>query len=515
MSRYAELQDVRISGFMVLCFLALAQFLLHLWTNGNYGMFRDEFYYIACSDHLDWGYVDHPPLSIALLSLSRALFGDSVRAVRLLPALAGVLSIFLAVLMARELGGGRFAQITAGLCVMLVPSYLVITGFFSMNAFDLLFWSLVFYLLLRIINTENQKLWLLVGLLLGLGLLNKISVLILGFCLFVALILTPQRKYLLGKHIWIGSAVAFLLFFPHVLWQVAHDWPTLEFINNAKQYKIAEFSPLQFFAAQILSLNPFYSPIWLAGLIWLLAGKEGRRYRLFAFIYITALIVFMLQKSKTYYLVFAYPVLLAAGARVIESLVCRFRWRWIKPVPVAYILIGGLLLLPFGVPVLPVDTFMAYQSFTGINAPADEKSFKSAILPQYFGDRFGWEEMARRVASVYRKLPPAEQANCVILAANYGEAGAMDYYRARYGLPPVICTHNNYHLWGPGDAEGAVVISIAISYDELADIFEEVHPAATVISAYAMPYESNLTVHVCRRLKLPLEEIWQRAKSFV
>src|SRR5262245_36357579 len=371
--------------------VAAAHLLLHLVSGRGYGIFRDELYYLACADHLDWGYVDHPPLSILLLWIQRALLGESVFAIRVLPALVGVALVFLAARLARELGGGRFAEGLAALAVAIVPQYLAITGFFSMNAFDLLFWAAAALVVARTVNPGDARLWLVLGGLLGLGLQNKISVLFFGFGLAAALVLTPLRSHLRSPHLWLGGLLAAVLFLPHVLWQVCYHWPTLEFIRNAKQYKIADLTPLQFFGAQINEIHPLNVPLWLGGLLWLLAARDGRKFRVLGIIYVVAFVTMVLQKSKPYYLGPAYPMLLAAGAVGFEGL-SRARTA-LRPVVVSVLALSGLLTAPLGIPLLPVETFIAYQRFLGV-APVAAERTALGPLPQHFADRFGWEEMS-------------------------------------------------------------------------------------------------------------------------
>jgi 4-amino-4-deoxy-L-arabinose transferase-like glycosyltransferase len=492
--------------------VAAAHLFLHLVSLRGYGIFRDELYYLACADHLDWGYVDHPPLSIALLWGQRALLGESLGAIRVLPALVGVGLVFLAALLARELSGGRFAQGLAALAVAVVPQYLGITGFFSMNAFDLLFWAAAALVVARIVNTGDARLWLVLGALLGLGLQNKISVLFFGFGLAVALASTPLRSHLRQPHLWLGGLLAGVLFLPHLLWQARYDWPTLEFIRNAKQYKIADLTPLQFFGAQILEIHPLNAPLWLAGLVWLLAGREGRKFRVLGIIYVVAFVTMLLQKSKPYYLGPAYPMLLAAGAVAFEGWT-RSRPA-LRPVLLAVLAVGGLLLSPLAIPLLPVETFIAYQRALGL-APVVAERSTLGPLPQHFADRFGWEEMAAAVAEAYDTLPENERAGAVIVTSNYGEAGALRYFGARHGLPPAVSQHNSYFFWGPGREKADVVIAVGMDAADLHEAFESVTEAGRVKSPYAMPYETRRPILVCRGLKLPLAEAWARGKRFI
>jgi 4-amino-4-deoxy-L-arabinose transferase-like glycosyltransferase len=487
--------------------------LLHVFTNGNYGMFRDEFYYIACSDHLAWGYVDHPPLSLLLLKLSRFALGDSVQAVRLLATLSGGALVFMTGLLARELGANRFGQTLAALCMAISPMHLGITGIFSMNTFDFLFWAAAFYVVVRLVKTENGKLWLVLGLVLGLGLQNKISVLFFAFSLVVGMSFTPLRRYFRDRYFWLGGGVALLLFLPYILWQIAHGWPTLEFMRIATEHKITQMSPWQFFAGQFLELHPFNFPIWFLGLVVLLFIPKYKSFRILGLIYVIAFVAFALQTSKVYYLSPAYPPLFAAGGVAIERLLQRGLMKWLKPVVLAVLLAAGASSAPLAVPVLPVESFLRYQEKLGLEPVAGERH-QMGVLPQHYADRFGWPEMAAAVAGVYGNLPPEQQTDCTILGGNYGEAGALSYYGRQLELPPAVSGHNSYYHWGPGDASGNVVISVGIPVEYLAEMFDIVSPAAQIESPYAMPYESNLTVYLCLGLKVPLQEVWSRIRHY-
>jgi hypothetical protein len=492
---------------------AALHFLLHILTNGNYGIFRDELYYLACANHLAWGYVDQPPLSIAILAGSKALLGDSVQAIRLIPALAGSGLIVLTGLMVRRLGGRTFAQLLAALSVMIVPTYLVITGFYSMNALDMLFWAVIFYLLIVLIQTDNSKLWLWIGAVIGLGALNKIGVLVLCAALAVGVVLTPLRRHLRSKYLWFGAAIAAVIFLPHILWQVAHGWPTLEFIANAKAYKIAKLSPLDFFKSQVILIHPFNIIIWLTGLAYLLISRRLRAYRIFAFIYLSAFVILVLQSSKAYYLAAAYPILLAAGAIAFESLSDRRYWGWLRWAMPVLLVANGALTLPMGLPLLGPKQLIDYQAKLGIGPKPAETGYHTA-LPQYFADRFDWEVLVQKVASVYDTLPPNEKGACAILTSDYGEASAINYYRGRYGLPRAVSGHNNYYLWGPGEMTGDIVIVVGMSRESLEPAFESVTAAATLPESYNHSFDDNV-IFLCRNLRIPAKEAWQHAKHFI
>lgn len=494
---------------------AAAKLILHLVANirGGYGIFRDEFYYIDCSNHLAFGYVDQPPLSILILKISRFLFGDSLFAIRLLPAVAGAVTVYLAGLIAREMGGKRFAQFLAATAVAFVPGYFGMHGFFSMNAFDLLFWTIAVYLLTRIINTGNSRLWLWFGLVCGLGLQNKISMLFFGFGVVVSMLLTPERKSFKDKFLWIGGLIAAIIFLPHIIWQIANGWPTLEFIENAKAGKIAAFSPLGFFATQILDMNPISFPLWFGGLIYLLIGKGVRKYRLAGFMYLVVFALLALQRSKPYYLWSVYPVLFAAGSLGWERAVDRWGFGWIKTATIAVLVLFGILIVPMGLPILPEESFIAYSRFIGLEHQSGENHQQGA-LPQHFADMHGWENMAVTVAGVFHSLSAEEKEKTIVFTGNYGEAGAINYYRNKYDLPPVFSGHNAHWFWGPPDFEVETILTLDRDRDDLLSVFDEVIEGAIIDCDYCMPYEDSLPIFICRKMKIPLRELWPRLRHF-
>lgn len=485
--------------------------LVELMFGPRYGLFRDEFYYLSCADHLDWGYVDHPPLSIAVLKLVRALFGDSILAVRLTPALLGGVLVVLGGRLAQALGGGRFAQTLGALVVAVTPQYLVLAGYYSMNSFDLVFWALAALIVADLTPDEDSgRRFLILGIVLGLGLLNKVSVLFFGAGLAVALVVTPLRRHLRRPGPWLAAAVAGLVFLPHLVWQVQHGWPTREFIENATRHKNVALSPVQFLASQIPEISLLNAPLWVGGLLWLLFARRGRPFRALGIVYVVAFAIMAVQRSKPYYLGPAYPPLLAAGAILLEGL----PWLWIRPLVVALLLAGAAVRAPFVLPVLPVETFVAYAKALGaVPRPSEHQTL--GPLPQYYADRFGWEELTAAVARAYRSLPAEEQRRVAIVTSNYGEAGALNYYGRRYGLPPAVSQHNSFYLWGPGTDTVEVAIIVGMDPEDLRDAWTSVEEAGRFRSPYAMPYEQRHPILVCRGLKLPLEDAWRRGKHFV
>jgi hypothetical protein len=492
----------------VLAVPALIKVTLHLLTHKGFGFFSDEFYYIACSKRLAWGYVDHPALSILLLRLDRWLFGDSLLSIRLLPALAGGATVLLTGLLARRLGAGRFGQLLAQVCV--VVAYMGVYHIFSMNAFDVLFWLAAFYILALIFDGESPKLWVAFGLVAGLGLENKITVLSLGFGLVVGLVLSRQRRQFQSGWFWLGGALAGLIFLPYVLWQIPNGWPTLEFMHNATSYKMVKLSFPAYFSGQILQMHPFTFPVWFAGLGLLLFSKAYRKYQALGWCYLAVLVLFVVTGGKTYYLTPAYTMLFAFGALWMER---TFASQALRAALMTLIVAGGLVTLPVALPILPVEAHIRYSAALGLKPNAGGERHRVGRLSQYYASMFGWENLVREVARVYQSLPSEDRAKCGIFCMDYHQAGAIDFLGKKYGLPDASSGHNNYYLWGP-HSSWEVGIVISRGPDDLAELFEEVSQQGFIHdeTGYVQPSENDLGVYVVRKLRKPLQ--WTQVKHY-
>ncbi|HEX8285838.1 MAG TPA: glycosyltransferase family 39 protein [Pyrinomonadaceae bacterium] len=502
----------------VALYLSAFKLLLHFLTNGRYGYFRDELYYLACAEHLDWGYVDQAPLIAFVARASRVLLGDSLFAIRFLPAVAGAALVFVTGMLVRELGGRRFAVVLACACVIVAPAFLALHTLLTMNAFEPLVWTLGAYLVARALKTGDARLWLWFGLVMGLGLENKHSTLVFGFAVVAGLLLTPARKFFLSKWFWVGGLVALVVFLPNILWQITHGWPTVEVLRNADKNQNLAVSPLGFFKGQLELTHPLTFPVWAAGLCFYLFARAGRPYRALGWAYVVMFVLMVALRAKIYYLLPVYPVLFAPGAVWFENFFARLRerrplWRLLKPASVALLVAGGALTAPLALPVLPVGALIRYQRALGLEAPRTEK-LRLAELPQHYADMHGWEEMTETVARVYNSLPADERARCAVFARNYGEAGAIDFFGARHGLPKAIGKHQNYFLWGPRDYTGECVITVGERGADVQKSFDQSELAATITHPYALPHENNLPVYVCRKPKRPLKEIWPDVKCY-
>ena len=499
---------------LIILFSAIA-LLAHLLTNGRYGYFRDELYYVACGQHLAFGYVDQPPLSILLLRLSQVLFGSSLFAIRLLPALAGAATVAITGLIARELGGRAWA-IALGCAGSLCALFnLAVGNFFSMNAFEPLFWMGCVYLLVRIINGGPHFLWLWFGILLGLGLENKHSTAFLAISIFIALLLTPERRHFARKWIWFGGLIAFAVALPNVLWQVRFHWPTYELLSNiARSDKNVALSPAQFIVQQIVFTNPGTLPLWLGGLGWIFGSRDGRRYLALGIVYVVLLAEFIVLHGKSYYLAPAYPMLFAAGGVAAERIFAN-RLKWFKTGLLVLILAAGALLAPLVIPILPPGKLVAYMRAIGLQLPRTE-TLHTAALPQIFADQFGWQEMVGSVGHVYNHLRPEDKKRAAIFCQNYGEAGAIDFFGPRFGLPPAISGHQNYFLWGPRDWTGEVALVLDTRDDNEREQFASVEDLGQIVSSpWAMPFERRMHIYLCHNLKANVREFWPQVKKWL
>ena len=478
---------------------------------GQYGYFRDELYYLACARHLDIGYVDHPPLSVWILALWKTVFGESLFSIRFLPALFGALTVGCMVRLAKELGGGRYAQILAGVTGIAAPIYLGLFGLYSMNALDLLLWSGAFILFIKALQSAESRYWWLFGLVLGLGSLNKLSMLWLIAGVTAGIILTPARRILKTPPPWRAAGLIFVLFLPFIVWNLTHDFSHLEFMRRAAALKYGSQNPGTFFTGLIMIMNPLALPVWIAGFWLLLSRRDARALGISVSVVLLILIVNL--HSKAEYFAGAMTLLLPAGAVWWEARCQPFRrLRWLY---VYSVLVSGLLLLPLTKDVLSVRAFTRYQALLGPKAPSTESQVMG-VLPQHYADRFGWEEMTGTVADVYRALPDSEKKTCLIYGRNYGEAAAMDFFGRSLHLPPAICQHNSYWYWSQKYLRtGVTLIVIGRPVEELQHYFADVREVARFQTDYVMPYENNLPITVCRKFRGSWPEAWREGRNFI
>lgn len=502
-----------VTGMAIVLSVAFVRVILYFIAGPKYGYFRDELYYLACGEHPAWGYVDQPPLIAWTAWLLRHTIGTSLWALRLLPALAGAAQVVLAGLLAREFGGRRWAMFLASLATLMAPVSLALSHLFTMNAFDPLLWTAIAYLVVRIAKTGNQYLWLAVGVLVGITILNKYGVVFWLSGLIVGVLLTPLRRFLRQRWFWIGAAAATAIALPNFFWQWHYQFPFLQLMHNVRRNGRDIALPLlPYLKAQAEMLGYIAAILVLFGFLFFFS-KQGRLFRALGWAYLVFLVEMIFLHGKMYYLAPVYPMIFAAGAVWIERATEHTLWIWTKPALALGIIAVGGIYAPTILPILSVPTFLAYEHKMGVEQQKFENQ-PQGVLPQIYADMFGWQEIAQTVAAYYHTLSPEEQNKTVVFANNYGDAGAIDFFGPRYGLPKSIGNHQTYWIWGPRHYTGESLIvlgdgderNMQIKCASYSVIGNTRHPLSRP--------DEWLPIYHCRGFKWNLQEIWPETKHW-
>ena len=513
-------------GIVFVWAIALAKLAFHIYFNNRYGYFRDEFDYMSCGDHLQWGYVDQPPMIPFLIHFCRGLLGDSLRSIRFIPALASSLLVIQTGVLARELGGRRYALILSALAAALAPQYLSNGSLLTTNCLEPNLWTGCSYFVILAIKRRDPQYWLWFGVIAGLGLEEKYSIAVFGLGIVVGLLATEQRTAFLNKWIWLGGAAAFLIFLPNVLWNLHYDWPFVQLMRAIKaEGRDVVLGPFPFLFQQMLLLSPITAPIWLAGLFALLFSRPFRAYRVLGWSYLVTYAVFFMLHGKSYYLAPIYPMLLAAGAVAIEWWLDRrepgadvkmagLRLQWLKPVIIVVVVASGIHLVPVVVPVLSPERFLAYTKTLPFKLPVTEHSHARAVLPQWYSDQFGWKEIADETEVAWNRIAPSERRDCGIFAQDYGQAGAIDFFSRAHGLPGAMSGDRTYFLWGPRDYSGDCMIVLDDRQEVLERYWNQVELAGvSAPNPYAL--EQQIPVFVCKGKKFDSwANVWPHLKRW-
>jgi hypothetical protein len=490
---------------------AAAVLLLHVAVNAvtRFGFQRDEFLYLGMGRHLRLWRMDFPP-GIALLANGvRALLGDSMTAIRMVPALAGVAVLVMAVLIARELGGGRFAQGLTALAVATSPLFLRTASLFQPVVLDQLAWTLALYCLLRLGGSNEPRWWILLGTSLGLGLLVKFSALIFGAAVLLAILATPHRSALLTRWPWLAALVALAIGSPSLVGQLALQFPVVSQMGQLRAGQLERVTHFAFFTGQLE-----WGPAALLGLVGGVALVTRPRFaqqRLAGWACLFAELILMFARGKSYYAGPLLPTLIAAGAVVLESSPSplphprptALRWS-----VVALTAAFGLIGLPIALPILTPGGTASYIGAMHLDFTRRNNQGGLEVLPQDFADMMGWEEQAEAMARAYQALTPEQREDAVIGASNYGRAGALDYYGPRVGLPPVVSSAGSYWFFGPGTRPGNVALIIEDDDQALKEVWEEVRPVEHIHSEWSVGEERDTNIFLCLRPRQTLQEIW-------
>jgi len=501
------------SSAALVLYVLLARVALYLIAAANYGYFRDELYYLACGEHLGWGYVDQPPLIGWMAWLLQHTIGTSLYALRLLPLLAHIGTIVLTAAMAHDLGGKRWAMLLSSISVLVAPIILCMTHLFTMNAFDFLLWTLLAWILVRLIRCGNERLWLCVGIVVGVSLLNKYAIAFFAIGLFAGVLATPLRRHLARPWFWGGAVLAVIIALPNFLWQWRHGFPFLELMANIRhQGRDVVYDPLSFLGQQAFMIG--FIPVLLVVLgTWFLFSSKVRAYAVLAWGFLGMLGLMMLLKGKTYYVGAVYPMMFACGAVGFEKLTEHRNARWLRTTYGILAIVLGALIAPVIFPILPVQSFIVFAQRLEIEQPKVEHQ-PEGRLPQIYADMFGWEERVQLVAGYFHSLPPEEQKTTAIGAPNYGQAGAIDFFGPKYGLPKAICAHQSYWFWGPRRYSGESIILVNEGDPQK---YENVCQSFTLVARPNHPYarpDENRPIYHCRGLKVNPQELWPKLRHF-
>ncbi len=505
-----------LKDYWIILFISSLNFFILIMPHflGRYSYANDELCLIACSKRLAWGHVGFPPFSVFLLSIIRNFFGDSMLAIRFVPALASASLVFLTGIITKRLGGKKFAQVLASYIASIIPLYLLIHSFYTSNAFESLLLTCCTLLLIIIIQDEKPKHWLLLGLIMGIGLMNKHTFVVYGFSILIGMIFTSLRKYFFKKIFWLCILIVIIIILPNVIWEIQNDFVSLKFYASIHEYSTVATPFLALILIPIIavSLNPMVFPICILGIVFLFFKTEGQPYRVLGWMILisSAFLIFM-NISRIDRIAPVYPILLSSGSIMIDMWINKTNKMWLKPLFISILIIGGFFSYLISLPILPPKLLHDYVKIIKLrsNQYTESKELLNPIIHTYstilFANRMGWESMVKDVAIMYNRLPKTDKDKAVILASNYGEAGAIELLGSKYNLPKVISVDSDYRLWGYGNTTGELIITLGYERNDLDLFFETVEFAGIVHACdYCLGYKKNPPIYVCRNLKIPM-----------
>ncbi len=540
----------------IIVYLMVANLVFHIATGWQYGFFFDEFYYYTMSNHLDFGYMDVAPVTAWLMALSRLIMGDSIVAMHVFPAIAGSFAMLFAALTARKMGGGRFSQLLTALVVMLAPVLMTLFSMFIYDAFDQLMAAIVVFIVAKVLKGEaTPRFWVLFGFVAGIGLLVKITIGFLLVCLIVGILLTRTRKRIATKWFWVSAAIAFACFIPYIVWQAVHGFPIYEYLRAYASIRTVKPSVPEMLVNIIIVMNPASILLWLGGLV-LLFTKRGRTFRPFAWAFLIYFALAAILSIKFYALVGVLLPLIAFGAVCLERNYRRApqddlpvqqdgfplplqgsggttdglpaskppkkkkgRLSWALKVSYLVVLcLFGAAFAPLNLPMLSPQDTAVWNNLVGVSSIVRWDSTIRTEVPTLLAGRLGWEEAVQAVAQLYHSLPEAEQNDCTIYGSTYGITGALEYYGRKYGLPRPVSAHMGCYYWGHDEMDGKCVIFVGMGvnyYWELENYFDEIKIIPSPVSVpYSTLFINSQPVYVCRGLKIPLDEFWEKMRSY-
>lgn len=489
------------SDLGVLVCVAALSLMLHVATNGRYGFHRDELQTLDDARHLDWGFVVYPPITPLLGRLELVLFGTSLVGFRVFSATAVSVVMVLAGLIAKELGGNRHLQMLAAASVGIAPIALIQGAVFQYVSFDYLWGVTVTYLLVRLLNSEDPRWWVPIGMALGVGMETRYTMGFLAVGTAGAVLFTSARRFLHSRWLWAGVGLSVLLFLPNLVWQMQHHFISLEFLSYLHTRDLRQGRYRGFLPGQLLvCVNPVTAPLTLLGLWFYLIRKQGQRYHLLGWTFVITFVLFAVAGARSYYTAPLYPMLVAGGCVLFGSLVAKsraaYRVQW------AAIVAGGVC---FGLLVMPA-------------APVNSGLWRiTSRIHDQFREEIGWPDLAQAVAAVYGSLSAQEREKTGILTGNYGEGGALNLYGPALGLPHAMSLTNSFWYRGYDPGLPQTVILVGFDLDEGRKLFDTCVVAAKNTNRLGVENEESRDhpdILLCRNLRIPWPVYWERFRRF-
>lgn len=495
---------------LVTIFFILVKLLIHFLTNTNYELHRDEMLYFNMGGHLSFGYATVPPFIGIFAFVIKFIFGYSVFGIRFFPAVFGCLSIFIISKIIEELKGGILALVLASTAFLLSGGFLIFDTVFTPNVFEQFFWLFLTYLFLRMVNEQNPKIWIWIGIVCGIAFLNKYSITFFLGGFLISLMFSPHKALFKSKYFVMSLFLATLIILPNLIWQYQHGWPVVHHMNELKRTQLVNMNYGDFFE-DLFSLSFLSTALWLFGLFGILVVRNEKKYRYFGIAHLIIILFFFFSHGKAYYILGLVPSLFAFGAYAMEKYFVN-KMVWINYAYLMLIICFSMLALPFGLPVFKFSSLGRYYSKVGnmVVYPFSRwEDGKKHDISQVYADMIGWKELAGLVAKAYYNLSVAERQVCTIYGVrNYGYAGAVNFYGKEYNLPEAITFLDSYTLWAPDTIPKGPLIYINGGMDDLIRLFADIKEVGEVKDPYFR--EKGLKVFVCNQPKADIQDMYKR-----
>ena len=477
--------------------LAVAVAALLLAFSARYGYHGDELYFLVAGRHLAWGYPDLPPLVPLLARVLTDVGPGSLVVLRLPSALAAAATVAVTALTCRELGGGKAAQLLAAGSIAVSPMLLASAHLFGTTPFDLFFWTILVFVVVRTLRTGDERLWLVTGVVAGIGLLNKDLVAFLAFGVLAGIAIAGPRRTLRSPWLWTGALIAGLMWAPYLVWQAQHGWPELSVAHSIAAGRSGTSEPRwAFLPYQLLLVSPYLAPMWIAGLVRLFRDTGLRFARALGWTWVVLTVAFIITGGKPYYLGGLLPLLLAAGAPATIAWLSRGHARLRRGLLAAALAVTALTAIVVTLPVVPVG---------------DLHSTNIGALNYDALETVGWPTYVSEVAGIYHGLPVSERATAALLTSSYAEAGAIDHFGPALGLPPAYSGHDGFWYWGPPPASATTVVAVGFERSVLERSFASVRLATRLDDRLSVDNDDQQApVWICRQQRGSWRALWPR-----